>query len=78
MPLQCTLKKVDFMCILPQLKTIICHKKESVLKRWMNLEPIIHSGVSQNDQYCILTHIYGIWENGTEEFTYRAAIEKQT
>ena len=23
-------------------------------------------------------HIYGIWKNGTEEFTYRAAIEKQT
>ena len=35
---------------------------ESVLMRWMNLEPIIQSKVSQKqkDKYCILTHIYGI------------------
>ena len=35
---------------------------ESVLKRWMKLEPIIHSEVSQKEkhQYTILTHIYGI------------------
>ena len=33
---------------------------ESVLMRWMNLEPIIQSEVSQNekDKYCILMHIY--------------------
>ena len=35
---------------------------ESVLMRWMKLEPIIQSEVSQNKkhQYSILTHIYGI------------------
>ena len=35
---------------------------ESVLMRWMKLEPIIPSAVSQNEehQYSILTHIYGI------------------
>ena len=35
---------------------------ESVLMRWVNLEPIIQSEVSQKekDKYCILTHIYGI------------------
>ena len=35
---------------------------ESVLMRWMNLEPIIHSEVSQEkkDKYHILTYIYGI------------------
>ena len=35
---------------------------ESVLVRWMNLEPIIQSEVSQKekDKYCIPTHIYGI------------------
>jgi len=35
---------------------------ESVLMRWMNLEPIIQSEVSQKekDKYCILAHIYGI------------------
>ena len=35
---------------------------ESVLMRWMKLEPIIQSEVSQKEkhQYSILTHIYGI------------------
>ena len=35
---------------------------ESVLMRWMKLEPIIQSEVSQKEkhQYTILTHIYGI------------------
>ena len=35
---------------------------ESVLMKWMNLEPIIQSEVSQKekDKYRILTHIYGI------------------
>ena len=53
---------------------------ESVLMRSMNLEPIIQSEVSQKekDKYHILMHIYGIYKNGTEEFIYRAAMEKQT
>ena len=35
---------------------------ESVLVRWMDLELIIQSEVSQKekDKYCIPTHIYGI------------------
>ena len=35
---------------------------ESVLMRWMKLEPITQSEVSQKEKYkyCILTHIYGI------------------
>ena len=33
---------------------------ESVLMRWMNLESIIHSEVSQKEKYSILTHIYRI------------------
>ena len=35
---------------------------ESILMRWMKLEPIIQSEVSQREkhQYSILTHIYGI------------------
>ena len=35
---------------------------ESVLMRWMNLEPIIQSEVSQKEKhkYHILTHIYRI------------------
>ena len=41
-----------------------CHqfKRGSILMRWMKLEPIIQSEVSQKDKdhYSILTHIYGI------------------
>ena len=35
---------------------------ESVLMRWMRLEPIIQSAVSQKEKHqcSILTHIYGI------------------
>ena len=53
---------------------------ESVLMRCMNLETIIQSEVSQKkkDKYHILTHIYGIQKNGSEEFIYRATVEKQT
>ena len=52
--------------------TVECHsaiKKngfESALTRWMKLEPIIQSEVSQKEkhQYSILTHIYGIYKDG--------------
>ena len=44
---------------------LLSHKRnafESVLIRWMNLEPIMQSEVSQKekDKYHILMHIYGI------------------
>ena len=42
---------------------------ESVLMRWMKLEPIIQSEVSQKEkhQYCILMHIYGIQKDGNND-----------
>ena len=41
---------------------------ESVLMRWMKLEPILQSGVIQKDkdQYSILMHIYGILKDGND------------
>ena len=41
---------------------------ESVLMRWMKLEPIIQSEVSQKEkhQYSILMHIYGIQKNAND------------
>ena len=38
------------------------HAFASVLMKWMKLEPITHSEVSQKEKYryCILMHIYGI------------------
>ena len=46
----------------------------------MNLEPIIQNEVSQTEKnkYHTLTHIYGIWKDGTDEPTCRAAMESQT
>ena len=48
--------------------TIKKNSFESVLMRWMKLEPIIQSEVSQKDKdhYSILTHIYGIWKDGDD------------
>ena len=48
--------------------------------RWVNLEPIIQSEVCQKekDKYHIVTRIYGIWKNSTEEFIPRGTMEKQT
>ena len=42
---------------------------ESILVRWMKLEPIIQSEVSQKEkhQYSILTHIYGIQKDGNND-----------
>ena len=39
---------------------------ESVLMRWMKLEPIIQSEVNQKEKHqnSILTHIYGIYRDG--------------
>ena len=53
---------------------------ESVLMRWVNLESIIQSEVSQKEKYKyhILTPIYGIQKDGTEEFIFRGAMKKQT
>ena len=62
---------------------LLSHKRnifESVLRRWMNLEPIIQSEVSQKEKnrYSILTHIYGTQKDGTDECIFRAAVETQT
>ena len=53
---------------------------ESVLMRWINLESIKQSEVSQKekDKYGILTHLYGIYKNGTEEFICREVMASLT
>ena len=52
---------------------------ESVLMRWMKLEPIIQSEVSQKDkdQYSILTHIYEILKDGNDNPISRTEKETQ-
>ena len=45
--------------------------------RWMNLEPIIESDITQKDKdkYHMLIHIYGIYKDGTDEIICREAME---
>ena len=52
---------------------------ESALMRWMKLEPIIQSEVSQKEkhQHSILTHIYGIQKDGNDDPICKTAQETQ-
>ena len=56
------IKKLWYMYKMEYYSYIKMNALESVLMKWMNLEPIIQSEVSQKvkDKYHILTHIYGI------------------
>ena len=56
---QCTL---PFPTLMKMLTAIKKNAFESVLMRWMKLEPIIQSELSQKEkhQYSIIMHIYGI------------------
>ena len=55
-------KKLWYICTMEYYSAIKRNAFESVLMRWMNLEPIIQSEVSQKekDKYRILMHIY-VW-----------------
>ena len=74
------IKKLWYIYTLDYNSAIKRNTFESVLMRWMNLELIIQSAVSQKekDKYHILMHIYGILKDGSDEFICRAAMEKQT
>ena len=52
---------------------------ESVVMRLMNLEHIIHREIHQKEKnkYCILRHIYGIQNDGTDEHIFSVAMEIQ-
>ena len=56
------IRKLWYMYTMEYYSAIKKNTFKSVLMRWMKLEPIIHSEVSQKEkhQYSILTHIYGI------------------
>ena len=74
------IKKLWYIYIMEYYKVIKRNAFESVLMRWMNIEPSVQSEVSQieKDKYHILTQRYRISKNGTEEFIYRATVENQT
>ena len=56
------IRKLWYIYTMEYYSVIKKNTLESVLMRWMKLEPIIQSEVSQKEkhQYSILMHIYGI------------------
>ena len=56
------IKKLWYIYTMEYYSVIKRNTFESVLMRWMNLEPIIQSEISQKekDKYHLLAHIYGI------------------
>ena len=56
------IRKLWYIYTMEYYSAITRNAFESVLMRWLNLEPIIQSEISQKekDKYCILMHIYGI------------------
>ena len=72
-------KKLWYIHTMEDYLAITRNTFESVLMRWMNLEPLIQSeDQKEKGNYRALNHLCGIWENGAEGFTSRAAVEKQT
>ena len=56
------IKKLWYVYTMEYCSAIKRNTFEPVLMRWMNLQPITQSGVSQKEKnkYHTLTHIYGI------------------
>ena len=56
------IKKLWYIYTMEYYSAIKRNSFESVLMKWMNIEPIMQSEKSQNekDKYCILMHVYGV------------------
>ena len=73
------IRKLWYIYTMEYYSAIKKNVPESVLMRWMKLEPIVHSEVSQKEkyQYSILTHIYGIFKDGNDDPICETAKETQ-
>ena len=63
------IRKLWYIYAIKYLSAIKKNAFESVLMRWMKLEPIIQNEVSQKvkHQYSILMHIHGIQKDGNDD-----------
>ena len=63
------IRKLWYIYTIEHYSAIKKNTFESVLMRWMKLEPIIQSEVSHKErhQYSTLMHIYGIWKDGNDD-----------
>ena len=73
------IKELRYIYTMEYYSTIKKNECESVLTRWMNLEPVLQNKVSQkkNRKYHKLMHMYEIYKNGTNEPIVRARIQRQ-
>ena len=74
-------KEVWYIYTMDYYSAIKRNAFESVLMRWMKLEPIMQSEVSQKEKGKYLMYSKAnIWniKNGTDEFIYRATMKKQS
>ena len=73
------IRKLWYIYIMEYYSAIKKITFESVLMRWMKLEPIIQSEVSQKEkhQYSILLHICGILKDGNDNPVCETAKETQ-
>ena len=73
------IRKLWYIYIMEYYSAIKRNTFESVLMRWIKLEPIIQNEISQKDkhQYSILTHIYGIYKDGNDNPTCKTEKETQ-
>ena len=73
------IRKLCYIYIMEYYSAIKKNAFESVLMRWMKLEPIIQSKYSQKEkhQYRILTHICGIQKDDNDDSICETAKETQ-
>ena len=73
------IRKLQYIYTMEYYLAIKKNTFESVLMKWIKMEPIIQSKVSQKEkhQYSILTDIYGIQEDGNDNPVCETAKETQ-
>ena len=71
------IKKLWYIHTMENYSATNWHAFESMVMRWVNLQLIIQSEVSQKEKnkYRTLTHIYGIQKEGTDEPICRVAVD---
>ena len=74
------LKNLWYIYTMEYYSAIKGNTLDPVLIRWINLQPIIQSEVSQKEKskYYMITHTYGIYKDSTDEPICRAAMEMQS
>ena len=73
------IRKLQYIYTMEYYSAIKKNTFESFLMRWMKLEPMIQSEVSQREkhQYSILMHIYGIQEDGNNDRTCETEVKNR-